>query len=126
MNNTHSLNRDFERIAWGLLFMLWGVTVLFDFVPVGVGILGTGLILLGLNAARSLRGIPTRGGTTILGILALVWGGLDLAGAILRLPYELPAFAILLIVLGLVLLASELFRIRKTGFAGLNEAGKES
>jgi hypothetical protein len=64
------------------------------------------------NVARSLNGIPTNGFTVTLGILALVWGGLELAGAVLSLPFELPVFAIVLIVLGMILLARELQRSR--------------
>ena len=104
---------DPQTITWGLLLILWGVTALFDFVPAGVGIAGSGLILLGLNAARYLSHIPTKGGTTILGILALVWGGLDLARPILPLPFassDRPIVAILLIVYGGILLARELLR----------------
>jgi hypothetical protein len=118
MDNTHALNRNFETMAWALLFVLWGITLLFDFLPGGVGIAGTGLILLGLNAVRAQSGIPTRDGTTILGILALVWGALELARPILPLPFEVSdgtIFAILLIVLGGTLLARELRRVRKTG-----------
>jgi hypothetical protein len=37
-----------------------------------------------------------------------VWGGLELVGTVLSLPFELPVFAILLIVLGVVVLAPEL------------------
>jgi hypothetical protein len=108
LNDTRTVNRNFETIAWGALFIWWGVTELFNFLPHGTGAIGIGLILLGLNAARSLNGIPARGFTTTLGILALVWGGLELAASVLSLPFELPVFAILLIVLGLILLAREL------------------
>ena len=116
MDKTLSLNRKFEAIAWGLLFILWGVTALFDFVPGGVGIAGSGLILLGLNAVRSLRGLPTKSRTTTLGILALVWGGLELTPLLFDLPFELSdraIFAIVLIVLGGILLTRELPRIPK-------------
>jgi hypothetical protein len=43
-----------------------------------------------------------------LGILALVWGGLELMGVLLNLPFEIPVFAIVLIVLGVIILAPEL------------------
>lgn len=122
MDSTRSLDSSLEAIAWGLLLVVWGVTMLFDFVPGGVGIAGSGLILLGLNAARSLNGIPTKSGTTTLGILALVWGGLELARPILHVPFEFSdwaVFAILLIVLGGILLARELLRIRKPGVENL-------
>lgn len=112
MDTTRTLNRNLETIAWGALFIWWGITELFQFLPDGTGALGIGVILLGLNAARARNGLPTSSFTITLGILALVWGGLELAGAVLRLPFELPVFAILLIVLGVILLARELRRIR--------------
>ena len=110
MENTRTLNRNLETMAWGALFIWWGITELFQFLPHGTGAIGIGLIFLGLNMARSLNGIPTSGFSTTLGILALVLGGLELAGSVLRLPFELPVFAILLIVLGVIMLARELLR----------------
>ena len=110
MENTRTLNRNLEMVAWGAFFIWWGVTELFQFLPHGTGAIGIGLIWLGLNAARALKGIPTSGLTTALGILALVLGGLELAISVLHLPFELPVFAILLIVLGVILLARELLR----------------
>ena len=112
MDNTRKLNRNLETMAWGALFIWWGITELFQFLPHGTGAIGIGLIFLGLNMARSLNGVPTSGFSTTLGILALVLGGLELASSVLRLPFELPVFAILLIVLGVILLARELLRSR--------------
>jgi hypothetical protein len=112
MNNTQILNRNLEAIAWGALFIWWGVIELFKFLPDGSGAIGIGLILLGLNAARSLNNIPTSGFTTILGILALVLGGLELARSVLYLPFDLPVFAILLLTLGALLLGREVLRIK--------------
>ena len=111
-SQTSKLDSRLETVAWGALFIWWGVTELVNVLPDGTGGIGIGLILLGLNAARSLNGLPTRGLTTVLGVLALVWGAVDLAGAMLHPPVELPTFAILLIALGLALLARELLRTR--------------
>ncbi len=108
MENTRTLNRNFETVAWGAFFIWWGITELFKILPAGTGAVGFGLILLSLNVARSLNGIPTSGLTITLGILALVLGGLELAGFFLSLPFELPIFAILLVVLGVIVLAREL------------------
>jgi len=105
MNNTQTLNRNFEAITWGAIFIWWGITELVVGLPHGIGAIGIGLILLGLNAARSLNGIPTSGFSITVGILALVLGVLELASTVLRLSFELPIFSILLIVLGLVALA---------------------
>jgi hypothetical protein len=108
MNNTKILSRNFEAIAWGALFIWWGITELVTFLPHGTGVMGIGLILIGVNIARWLSGIPISGFSTTVGILALVWGGLELVGALVSLPFEMPIFAILLIVLGLIILVPEL------------------
>lgn len=113
MNSTRRLNRNFEAIAWGTLFIWWGITELATSLPDGTGAIGVGLILLGVNAARSLNGIPASDFSITLGVLALVWGGLELAGSVFRLPFELNIFATLLIVLGVIMLAFELARDRK-------------
>jgi hypothetical protein len=110
MNNTQTLNRNFEAIAWGALLIWWGITELIPSLPDGTGAIGIGLILLGVNVARLFNGITASGFTTTVGILALVWGGLEMAGVLLSLPFELPVFAILLIVLGAIILAPALFR----------------
>jgi hypothetical protein len=110
MNAKRTSNRSLEVAAWGAFFIWWGVTELFPALPEGTGALGIGLILIGLNVARSLTGQATSGFTTVLGVLALVWGALELAGPILRLPFEIPVFAILLIVLGAILAGRELVR----------------
>ena len=108
MENTRTLNRTLEAMAWGTFFVWWGITELFGFLPEGTGAVGFGLILIGLNVARSLNGIPTSSFTITLGILALVLGGLELAGFFLQLPFELPVLAVLLIVLGVILLGRAL------------------
>jgi hypothetical protein len=104
MDQASIAKRDLTTAAWGALLVWWGVTELIPVLPNGTGLLGIGLILLGLNVARWRYGHPTSGFTITLGILALVWGGLDLAATLLALPFEIPVFAILLLVLGAVLL----------------------
>ncbi len=108
MNETPYQKRDFDAIAWGAFFILWGITELFPSLPNGTGAFGIGLILLGLNAARHLSGLSISPFTITVGILALVWGGLDLAGVLLSLPFEIPVFAILLVVLGVIVLARQI------------------
>ena len=108
MNTNKLLNRTFENNRLGALFIWWGLTELIPSLPAGAGLIGIGLILLSLNIARSRSGVSTSGFSITLGILACIWGGLDLAGALLRLPFEIPAFAILLIVLGVIVIAPEL------------------
>ena len=108
MENTKNINSTLETVAWGAALILWGITGLFDFLPEGIGALGIGVILVGLNLARSWRGQPTSGFTTTLGVLALLLGAMQLARPFLHLSFELPVFAILLLALGVILLAGEL------------------
>ena len=101
MNDSIRKIRNIDALAWGALFIWWGLTLLIQF-PAGVGLIGVGLILLAANAARYFQGMRLSGFTTAIGVLALVWGGLELAGTVL--PFALPLFPILLIVLGLMVL----------------------
>ncbi len=106
------LGISLEAVAWGALLVWWGITEIVPGLPKGAGALGVGVILLGVNAVRWTSGAPVRVFSTVLGVLALVWGGLDLAASLLSLPFEMPTFAILLIVLGVLLLGRELVRNR--------------
>ena len=108
MEDTRKSTFDLEAIAWGAFFILWGITELLPSLPKGTGTVGIGLILIGINLAQLWQGQPISGFTTTLGILALLLGGLELARPLLHLPFELPVFAILLIVLGVIMLTREL------------------
>ena len=107
MGRTERLNHRFASIGWGLLFIWWGMVVMVGPLTIGMGAIGTGLILLGINAGRRLMNIPLRDSTTTFGIFTLVWGALDLARSWLRLPPEL-SFALLLIVIGGIVLVKPL------------------
>lgn len=112
MNELQSQKRDFEAIAWGAIFVWWGILEAVPSLPKGIGAAGFGVILLGVNAARAREGVAVSHFSMLLGILALVLGGLELAGSLLRLPFELPIFAILLIVLGAYFLLRQLVRMQ--------------
>ncbi len=106
------LNRRYETIAWGAFFIWWGLTTLFSFLPEGIGTIGVGLILLGLNDARYFTKIPMSMFTLTIGVLAVVLGGLEALRAILRLPFEMPTLPLLLIVLGVIVLVREMTRAK--------------
>ena len=91
------LNKRLEAIGWGFfLVMIGGLWLLpEETVPEGTWLVGVGVILLGVNAARYLFGIKLSGFTVVLGIIALCVGAGDLFGV------DVPIFPVLLIIWGL-------------------------
>lgn len=73
-------------------------------VPPDSWLVGSGVIMLGINVVRYIYGIKMSGFTVFLGILALVTG----LGGFMGL--KLPVFAALFIVLGASLLMRALFK----------------
>ena len=100
-----ALNKRLEGMGWGLfLIMLGGFALVpHDLVPKGLWSIGVGVIMLGLNAARYLYHIKMSGFTTVLGIIALISGVLELLGR------NNLGGAILLIILGAYLLVKPWF-----------------
>jgi len=100
-----ALNKRLETMSWGLfLIMLGGFALVpHDLVPKGLWSIGVGVIMLGLNAARYSLRVKMSGFTTVLGIIALISGGLELLGR------NNLGGAILLIVLGAYLLVKPWF-----------------
>jgi hypothetical protein len=92
-----ALNKRLESVGWALfLIMIGGLALIPDeSVPEGMWLIGTGLIMIGLNLARFLNGIRMSRLTLILGFLALGTGLGDYLGL------DLPVFAIMLIVIGI-------------------------
>ena len=107
--NKTILNKRLETAAWGLFLIMLGG---FMYVPEttlskGVWSIGVGLIMLGLNAVRYTQKIKMSGFTTVLGILSLVAGVLQVTGVMAM------EGAILLITLGMYLLIKPWFDDRK-------------
>jgi hypothetical protein len=130
MNNTKNLKHNIKRFGWGSLAIVWGATILFDFIPFGAGLVGTGLVLLGVNIVRSISQLPTKDDNTVLGILALAWGGLELARPLLRQLFpstdlDWAIFAMLLIVWGVILLTRALLLSRNMRFGTFARIHKE-
>jgi hypothetical protein len=90
-----AVSRRLDELAWALFLILIGAIWLLPAgtVPEGTWLIGAGLILLGINAVRSLKGIKMNGFAIVLGLLALVAGVGHLAGV------KVPVFAILFIVI---------------------------
>ncbi len=103
-----ALNKRLETTAWGLFLVMLGVTLFFkDLLPDGLTSIGVGLIMLGLNAARYLNKIRMSGFTTVLGVLSVIGGVVQLLGV------KNLEGAFLLIILGAFLLLKPWFDQRK-------------
>jgi hypothetical protein len=98
-------NKRLESIAWGcFLIMLGGFMFVPDErVPEGLWSIGVGAIMLGLNAARYSNKIRMSGFTTVLGIIAVLGGVVQLLGV------KNLEGAFLLIILGTYLLLKPWF-----------------
>jgi len=99
-----ALNKRLETTAWGLFLVMLGVTLFFkDLLPDGLTSIGVGLIMLGLNAARYFNKIRMSGFTTVLGVLSVIGGVVQLLGV------KNLEGAFLLIILGAFLLLKPWF-----------------
>jgi hypothetical protein len=98
------LDKRLEDIGWGLFLIATGCILLVpaNIVPQGTWLIGTGLIMLGLNGVRYFKGIKMHGFTLILGLFALVAGLGDL------LQLKLPLFAIFVIFIGVSIILKPL------------------
>ncbi len=76
------LNKRLETIAWGLFLIMLGgfMFVPKAYAPEGLWSIGVGLIMLGLNAARYFNQMRMSGFTTILGLIAVIGGAVQLFG----------------------------------------------
>jgi hypothetical protein len=108
MSNKKQFSHSVSIVGWGALLVWWGVAIAIDPITLGMCAIGTGLIMLSLNAARLLNGVRTVRSTTIFGIIALAWGALDQARSMLGLPDGV-SFALMLVVTGLVVWMTLLF-----------------
>jgi hypothetical protein len=86
--------RRLDEIGWGIFLIMIGTIMLVPSVPQGTWLIGTGVLLLLLNAIRYRTQAGWSGFSTVLGVLALVAGLSELIGI------KLPLFAICLVVLG--------------------------
>jgi hypothetical protein len=88
-------------LAWGSFFVLiglsWAVSNVVDVVPYVA--LGAGIILIGLNVARTGLGMRLSKFSLFIGIVAFAFGGVALMG------YELPLFETIIVLIGLFIIA---------------------
>ncbi|HEX8966924.1 MAG TPA: hypothetical protein VF937_03525 [Chloroflexota bacterium] len=89
-----TLDHQLERTSWALFLIMIGGLLLLPAVPSGTWLIGTGLIMLGLNLARRMNDLPVSNFTIVLGIGAIALGISEFVGS------ELPVFPLLLILIG--------------------------
>ena len=99
-----AVSRRLDELAWALFLILIGAIWLLPAgtVPEGTWLVGAGVILLGINAVRLLKGIKTSGLAIVLGVLALVAGLGHVAGV------KVPVLAILFILIGASIILRQL------------------
>lgn len=100
MTGKKEINRRISKLAWGALLVWWGVAIFVDPITLGMAAIGTGLIILGANAARVLIGLRPYINNYFFGAIAITWGILDQARMLLALPAA-ASFALLLVIFGL-------------------------
>ncbi len=94
-----------DSIGGGVFLLMSGVLWLMaGAVPSGTWLVGTGVLLLALNAVRYFRGMRPHLFTLVLGILALAGGLADFANV------RLPLFALALVAFGALLLVKPFAR----------------
>lgn len=100
--------KSLDDIGWGLFLLMTGALWLFaSVVPSGAWLVGTGVLLLALNAVRYLRGLE-------LNVVTLVLGALALAGGLTELAHvRIPLLALALVAIGIALLLKPLLKARR-------------
>jgi hypothetical protein len=99
------MNRNvaLTSLAWGLFFVLiglsWIASEYYKISVVSYAALGAGIILIGLNLARTGLGMRLSKFSLFIGIVAFAFGGVALIG------YELPLFETIIVLIGLFIIA---------------------
>lgn len=101
------LDRLLDEIGWGVFLLMTGLLWLVPrVVPSGTWLVGTGILLLVLNAVRSAKGLAIHTFTLVLGLLALAGGLADMANV------TIPFFALALVAFGVLLIARPMMKRR--------------
>lgn len=95
----HNFAAKMEAVEWGLFFIWLGIVFLLD-IGVGVGLLGIGFIILGMQAARKNYNLEQDRFWVVAGILFVVGGLWELFNI------KLPLVPILFIGAGVAILVS--------------------
>ncbi len=104
----NTFSKHLEEIAWGLLLILTGIVWIVPGIPIpfGTWLVGTGVILVGINAVRYAVDRRFETFSVVLGIVALT------AGVGEFLSVDVPIIGLCLVAFGAVLLLAPLRRRR--------------
>jgi hypothetical protein len=98
-------------LAWGLFFVLigfsWALYGPYGEIVVSYVALGAGIILIGLNVARTGLGMTLSKFSLFIGIVAFAFGGASLMG------YSLPLFETIIVLIGLFIIAEAVRALMK-------------
>lgn len=103
ITDAHQTAKRLDQIGWGIFLMMIGIIWLVPGVPQGTWLIGTGILLLVVNAIRSYVGVDWSGIWVALGVLALATGLGDFIGV------TLPLFPMCLVLIGAMLILTPLF-----------------
>ncbi len=117
MKDIERRNGLYEALAWSALFLWMGIASLVPDLPAGAGLFGIGGILLVLNLARRVSGIPVNRFTAILGAVAAALGATIFVWRqwFAMPPVDLGFFPTLFLGLGVVILAYTAANWRRAG-----------
>jgi hypothetical protein len=107
------MNRNvaLTSLAWGLFFVLIGLSwIASEYYKISVVpyvALGAGIILIGLNFARTGLGMSLNKFTLFIGIVAIAFGGASVMG------YELPLWQTIIVLIGLFIIAEAIRSLTK-------------
>ena len=105
-------NVALTSLAWGIFFVLigvcWAANEYYKISVVPYVALGAGLILIGLNVARTSLGMSLSKFTLFIGIVAIAFGGASVMG------YELPLWQTIVVLIGLFIIAEAARSLRKS------------
>ncbi|MEN6369687.1 MAG: hypothetical protein ABFD77_08330 [Thermotogota bacterium] len=125
MKDIERRNGLYEALAWSALFLWMGIASLVPDLPAGAGLFGVGGILLVLNLARRVSGIPVNRFTAILGAVAAALGATIFVWRqwFAMPPVDLGFFPTLFLGIGIVILAYTAANWRRR--AGSDEAHEQ-
>ena len=100
MKSKDQLDKRYRSIAWGAVFVLIGILSLVPGDQTMWGMLGSGVILLGLNVTRLVSKLAMGAFSITVGAIAFLSGGLLLIRSQLGLHFNVELIPIILIVIG--------------------------